>query len=241
MNLTLDLGNTRIKAAIFDGDELVSHQAFSHDDELAIEHFILNSGELEHCMICSVIHRPERLFGFLEQHLKVWVLDHHTPLPLKNLYRTPETLGKDRLACAAGAAFLFPRRDVLVVDTGTCIKYEFVSSSGSYEGGAISPGLEMRFNALHTFTDKLPLLHPETGAPLTGKDTREAILAGIMKGALLEIQGFVSEYETFYPELQLIITGGDASFFDKQLKSSIFADPFLILRGLNFILRHNVV
>jgi type III pantothenate kinase len=188
-----------------------------------------------------VIHQPEHLFQFLQQHLNVRMLDHQTPLPLTNNYRTPETLGKDRLACAAGAAFLFPKKDVLVIDAGTCIKYEFVSHRGIYEGGAISPGLEMRFNALHTFTDKLPLLHPATEAPLIGNDTRDAILSGIMKGTLLEIRGFIKEYEILFPELQLIITGGDASFFDKQLKNSIFADPFLVLRGLNFILRHNVV
>jgi len=160
-----------------------------------------------------------------------------TPVPLKNKYHTPATLGYDRLAGAVGASKLFPGKDALVVDMGTCINYECVTAAGEYLGGAISPGMRMRFRALHEFTGKLPLINdhfqPES---FVGQDTTTSLLSGVMNGILQEVDGVIAQYRLRYNDLQVILTGGDADYFGKYLKNQIFAQPDLVLLGLLEIL-----
>lgn len=162
-----------------------------------------------------------------------------TPLPIINLYRSPETLGSDRIANACGAATLFPAQNVLVVDAGTCLKFDVVTAQGEYPGGSISPGLKMRFEALHRGTGRLPLLRPAESAPLTGYDTVTSMQAGILNGMCAEMEGIIADYRQRYPGIKVLLTGGDAPFFLNHLKTSIFAAPSITLQGLNAILLHN--
>lgn len=166
-------------------------------------------------------------------------LTYQTPLPIKNLYETPQTLGCDRLAAVVGAVTLQPGRDILIIDAGTCITYELVDANSFYYGGNISPGLGMRLKALNHYTGKLPLVQPEGCMPMIGKDTETAIRAGVKKGIEYEIEGYIRNLRYKYPELLVFLTGGDDFSFDTNLKNCIFADKFLVLKGLNRILDYN--
>jgi len=168
------------------------------------------------------------------------VLGPNLPIPIFNRYATPGTLGVDRLAAACGAWALFPNQDCLVVDIGTCINYEFISKTGEYHGGAISPGVVMRFESMHRLTAKLPNATPIESAPLIGSDTIQCLQSGVMNGVLEEIKGTIHRYNIEYPGIRVILCGGDAHFFENHLKPSIFVAPELVLMGLNSILLHNV-
>jgi type III pantothenate kinase len=162
-----------------------------------------------------------------------------------NAYASPETLGNDRLANAVAASALYPSRNVLILDAGTCIKYDFISAEKIYTGGAISPGLSMRFMAMHNYTARLPLLNPAMDeliqkAQLTGSDTYHAMLSGVVNGAVFEAEGFIAAYAENYPDMLVLVTGGDRLFFEKHLKSEIFAHSNLVLPGLHVILDHNL-
>jgi type III pantothenate kinase len=166
-------------------------------------------------------------------------LNHETPLPVVNLYETPETLGYDRMAAVVGANEQFPHRNILVIDAGTCITYEFIDSKGQYHGGNISPGMQMRFKALQQFTGRLPLVDTNGRKLPMGRDTETAIRAGVLKGMEYEISGYIESMKHKYPELLVFLTGGDDFSFDSSVKSIIFADRFLVLKGLNRILNYN--
>jgi type III pantothenate kinase len=167
-------------------------------------------------------------------------LNRNLSLPIQNHYQTPDTLGMDRLAGACGAHALFPTQNCLVIDAGTCVTFDFVDGSGVYYGGGISPGLHMRFKAMHTFTAKLPLISPKAGVPLIGASTEASMQSGVVNGMIAEMEGIIARYAGKYAELRVILCGGDAGFFENQLKASIFASPELVLIGLNSILIHNV-
>jgi type III pantothenate kinase len=162
------------------------------------------------------------------------------PLPVVNLYATPLTLGVDRLAGVCGAQQIFPLQHCLVIDAGTCITYDFLDKEGKYYGGGISPGLKMRFQAVHTFTAKLPLVTPKGHVPLIGNSTESCIQSGVVNGVLAELDGIIDQYGKKFEGLRVILCGGDAMFFENQLKASIFASPELVLIGLNSILNYNV-
>jgi type III pantothenate kinase len=170
---------------------------------------------------------------------RVIYLNGKTPLPFINKYKTPSTLGADRLALVAGALKYFPDKNVLIISMGTCITYDFITSRKEYLGGSISPGMEMRFEALNTFTARLPLVKPKQVKTLLGRSTDESILTGVILGIVHEMEGFISTYRKLYPTLKIILTGGDAPLFAGRLKSSIFAVPELSLTGLNEILLYN--
>jgi type III pantothenate kinase len=169
-----------------------------------------------------------------------FILSHMLPLPIKILYATPQTLGVDRIAGSCGALQLFPGKNTLVIDAGTCITYDFTDSSKQYYGGGISPGLKMRFQAVHTFTARLPLVSPVENPELIGNSTETSIQSGIVNGTVAEIDGIIDRYRQKYPDLQVILCGGDGPFFENKLKASIFASPDLVLIGLNSVLIHNV-
>ncbi|RYF69442.1 MAG: type III pantothenate kinase, partial [Cytophagaceae bacterium] len=166
------------------------------------------------------------------------------PIPIRNAYETPRTLGADRLAAAVGAASLFPAQNCLILDLGTCITADFVSADGTFQGGLISPGLRMRLQAMHTFTARLPMLDNVPGAeawpPLTASNTREAMLSGAMNGMALELAGIIEEYTNRYTDLRVIVCGGDGPLFINRLKPGIFAVPELVLQGLNRIMLTNL-
>jgi type III pantothenate kinase len=165
-------------------------------------------------------------------------LTHETPLPIKNLYATPQTLGCDRLAAVVGAAHLYPNQNLLVIDAGTAITYELLSAKGEYLGGNISPGISLRFKALHHYTGKLPLCERADSYAPVGTDTQSAIAAGVLNGVLYEVQANVEQFSLKIPNLIAILTGGDADFFANRLKKPIFVVCDLVLIGLNRILEH---
>ena len=161
-----------------------------------------------------------------------------TKLPIQNKYETPETLGKDRIANAVAAAFIFPKKPVVVIDAGTCIKFDFVTRQEEYFGGSISPGIDMRFRALHEFTARLPLLERSETVYLIGKNTQEAMVSGVINGALAEVKGVLEQYQMTHKDLEVIITGGDYALLQRTLKTSVLPEPWLTLKGLNEILLH---
>ncbi|MGE5423944.1 MAG: type III pantothenate kinase, partial [Syntrophothermus sp.] len=153
---------------------------------------------------------------------------------------TPDTLGRDRIAAATGGQSLFPGHDVLVINAGTCITYDFVTGNREYAGGSISPGMMMRFRALHTFTGKLPLLSPDETEILTGNSTESSIQSGVMEGITAEMEGITGKYRSLYPELKVVLSGGDLNYFVNRLKINIFAFPNIVIQGLHQILKFNV-
>ena len=235
MNLILDIGNTRIKAALFNSKELIWSSAYSTLLNFSSEiknHF----SKIEASIIGSVADHTEEVIQILSPK-KPLVFKNDTPIPLKNLYKSQATLGSDRLAAAIGAYSLFQHQNVLTIDAGTCIKYNFVNSGNEYLGGGISPGLQMRFKALHQYTDKLPLVHFEPDfIELIGDTTQHSILSGVLTGIIAEVEGIIDRYKKQYPDLIVVVTGGDIDFLKKRLKNHIFAEPNLILIGLNEIL-----
>jgi type III pantothenate kinase len=239
LNLTLDIGNTRTKSGLFEGNELVE-QAIWADRTLAELLAFGNRTGVDRIIVASVAEPDEVLTGMLAKHFKVLELTHRTPLPFKNQYKTPETLGKDRLAGVAGAHFLFPQKNCLVVDCGTCIKYDMLTGDGVYHGGNIAPGARMRIQAMHHFTARLPEVEMRIPDVFTGFSTETALQNGALRGAVLEIQGFVQLFERQHGRLQVILTGGDAAFFQPQLGiENVIVEPDLTLFGLNHILQYN--
>ena len=239
MNLVIDIGNTSAKIAAFDGKTIVE---VIYDSNQTLERLsdFCDKYPFEKAIVATVIEvdNPVRI-RLNSLPIPVLWLDENTLLPVKNLYETPRTLGYDRIAAVVGANEQYPGRDILVIDAGTCITYEFIDAAAQYHGGNISPGLQMRFKALHHFTGKLPLVTAEGRLPAMGKDTDTAIRAGVLKGIAYEIAGYITAMKHKYPELLVFLTGGDTFSFDTNLKSIIFADSFLVLKGLNRILDYN--
>jgi len=239
MNVVIDAGNSSLRFAWFRGRELVNLVSLPLDG--VIEWPVPDElGKVEHVLLSSVVDVPEAWKSSINKSGSLIELTSATALPLINLYRSPQTLGSDRIANACGAAALFPCRDVLVVDAGTCLKFDLVTAQGEYPGGSISPGLKMRFEALHQGTGRLPLLRPAESAPLTGFDTETSMQSGILNGMCAEIEGIIADYRQRYPGIEVLLTGGDGPFFLNHLKTSIFAAPSITLQGLNAILLHNV-
>ena len=239
MNLIIDIGNTVAKLAVFDDDNLL--EVF-YDSNQTLESLPAVCGKypLSRAVVATVIELNETVENRLKSlPVPLLQLDSTTPLPIKNLYETPQTLGYDRIAAVVGAYQNFPGRDILVIDAGTCITYEFIDSLGRYHGGNISPGVQMRFKALHQFTSKLPLISAEGRMTQLGKNTETAIRMGVLQGVEYEMLGYIETMRHKYPELLVFLTGGDEFSFDTNLKSIIFADRFLVLKGLNRILNYN--
>ena len=239
MNLTIDQGNTAVKVGVFDGDALVSSSRFVCLGENQVDQ-LLASYPIEAAIVSTVGDSSKLAIDYLQQRCRRFVrFSSQTPIPLSNLYETPSTLGVDRLASCVGANFLLPNTNLLVVDMGTCITLDIVTASGSFLGGNISPGMAMRFKALHQYTNALPLVSPEEGVSLFGTNTNDAILSGVVQAIVYELEGYCRHLSLKYPNLSLYLTGGDAFFFEKRLKSSIFVNPNLLLIGLNRILQFN--
>jgi type III pantothenate kinase len=241
MNLVLDLGNSYGKIAVCEGPKVIESAVYETITGREISYFHTRYSGLKGVIISSVINDSREMIDYLGSLFPVCIeLDLHTPIPLVNRYRTPETLGFDRIAAAVGAYTICPGKTVLVIDAGTAVTYDIVTSKGEYLGGNISPGLEIRFKSLNKYTNRLPLLErPDEIPPLVGTSTKEAIHAGTVNGILFEMEGFIHSIGQDHPGLQVVLTGGDAKYFEGKLKSSIFVDLNLNLIGLNRILEHN--
>ena len=239
-NLTLDVGNTRTKIALWDNDKVTFQDTIPYLTIPYLKKHAYNRKKVN--CILSVT-------GSLTSDIESWLTDryhnfttlsHHTPVPIANKYRTPHTLGKDRLAAVVGAHAEFSDADCLVIDAGTCITYDLVSAAGEYLGGNISPGIRMRLKAMHQLTERLPDVAPGEPQKWLGNDTVSALRNGAQRGALLEVRGFVNKFRRRYRAVNVVFTGGDADFFVGHFKSRIFARPNLVASGLNQILKYNV-
>ena len=240
MNLAIDIGNTVAKLALFDNGELVEVLSSSNHslDCLAM---LCQKYPVDKAVMASVIKVSRTIRRQLAKiEVSVLELTYRTPVPINNRYRTPETLGMDRLAAVVGANNLMPGKDILVIDAGTAVTYEFIDADANYWGGNISPGIYTRFKALNACCDKLPLIDKEGEDIDMGYDTETAIRAGVIKGMQYEMMGYIELMRKKYPNLLVFLTGGDRFSFDDSLKSIIFADRFLVLKGLNTILEYNV-
>jgi len=235
MNLAIDAGNTFIKAGFFKDGKLVKKLVFNTSDKLDL---LENDYKPEHVIFSSVSKNLSEVFTATFKN--ILLLDYKTPVPVNNLYESPETLGMDRLAGVTGAKVLFPNYACLVIAAGTAITYDFIDADNNYQGGSISPGIAMRFKALNTFTQKLPLVEKAEEFELTGATTTDAIRSGVLNGALAETEGIINRYKTLHKDLKTIICGGDAAFFESKIKEPIFVVPDLGLTGLNRILEYNV-
>jgi type III pantothenate kinase len=236
--LIIDVGNTFVKVAVFQYNELIDLKTVPSIDTTLLDK-LKKDHDIRAAIISAVTDVRETVTEYLRTNFQLIELDHHTPVPITNLYRTPETLGKDRLAVVVAAAARFPGEDCLVVDAGTCITFDFIDKQKNYHGGSISPGMLLRFKSLNTFTGRLPLVTHRNFEVLTGKTTEESILAGVLNGIAAEVDGMIGMYRDQFPGLKVIITGGDMNFLAKKLKSNIFAVPNLLLFGLNEILEFN--
>ncbi len=239
MNLILDIGNTRIKVCIFDKTELVYHSTIS---DLNQDFFRTLQNEFHFEKIIFSDTRgidKESVKKYFTAEIAILELTHQLAIPIKLKYKTPETLGKDRIAAAVAAADIFRDYPCLIIDIGTALTIDFIDNDGNFEGGIISPGLELRFRALHEFTGKLPKVEPAENTELIGDSTNTAIQFGVQNGLLYEINEYISRFMKHYPLIKIIITGGDAFLFDKKINYPIFADSFLIPKGLNRILIYN--
>ena len=241
MILTIDVGNTRIKAAVFEDYKALESFVFSNNEILKKIEFILEKyNQITHLVIASVGKIEKVMFVNFEKKVKVWFVSHEDIFPFANNYATPKTLGMDRMVLAAGATLQFQGKNRLIIDAGTCVTYDFVDENDVYYGGAISPGLRLRYESLHNFTEKLPLLAVENPKNFIGNSTSESIHSGVVNGLVYEINGFVDEYSTRYSNFIIILTGGDTDFLAKRLKNTIFANSNFLLESLNQIFQYKI-
>lgn len=239
MNLTIDIGNTRTKVGLFNQNELVIKFPIDQLGEKELQLLKDEYPSIEKAILSSTVDYSEKIDILLEKMIPNYVkYTHKTPVPIKNNYESPETLGLDRLATVIGANTLFPGEDMLVIDAGTAITFELISQN-CYEGGCISPGLSMRFKALNQFTDRLPLVKPTGLCQIPAKNTESAIRTGVVMGMKGEIESYQDQLVHKYPNIKTLLSGGDAIFFAGMLKSSIFVNMNLTLIGLNRILEYN--
>ncbi|MEZ4859575.1 MAG: type III pantothenate kinase [Flavobacteriaceae bacterium] len=240
MNLIIDVGNSFIKLAIFEKDEMVKKKTISLKDfESQLKEMEKEFPKLSYAIVSSVGEFSEKISPLLNTKLKVHILTHKSKLPFKNFYQTPTTLGVDRIALVSAAAFKYPKKNVLMIDAGTCITYDFLNYKKEYLGGGISPGITMRYKAMHTFTSKLPLLEPTKPNTFIGDSTKISMDVGVVQGVANEIEGFISLYQHNFSDLTTILTGGDAQFLRDSIKNDIFANSNFLLEGLNHILELN--
>ncbi len=240
MNIVVDIGNTLCKIGYFENQNLTKRKEIpSRQPEAISDALLKNASKKNSIIISSVSVIPQNIENILKQYKISIHLDCQTPVPIKNLYKTPKTLGPDRIALSCGATKIFPLQNTLIISCGTCLTYDFIDYEHKYRGGAISPGLKMRLRALHTFTKKLPLIEIESQPELIGQCTMSSISSGVFYGILHEVEGAIKKYKQQFSELAIILTGGDYLYFDKIINYNIFAQPNLLLEGLNEILNYN--
>lgn len=239
MILVIDIGNTRTKIAMFENNTI--SETFFLEGEKKLDFFLKNfssSNEKLQIALSSVGKLEEETLDWLKQNTDLIVITHKSSFPFKNLYATPTTLGIDRMVLSAGAVLKYPKQNRLVIDAGTCITYDFINDCDEYLGGAISPGLMLRYKSLNDYTEKLPLLKLENINYLIGNQTANSIHSGIVNGVTSEIDGIINEYQKKYPQLTIILTGGDTLFLAKRLKNVIFANSNFLLESMNTLYQY---
>ena len=240
MNLIIDVGNTRIKTAVFEDGKMIHNESLTYESFISEAINIIKKFNCTNAIISSVGAINKSQIIKLQAEINLIELNYTTKVPFLNKYSTPKTLGVDRIALVSAAISKYPKRNVLIIDAGTCITYDFVNKDGNYYGGAISPGLQMRYKALHGFTENLPLLELSEICELVGTSTETSMHSGVINGVINEIDGIVKQYRKKNTDLTVVLTGGDVNFLANRLKNGIFANPDFLLVGLNKILTHNL-
>lgn len=240
MLLAIDVGNTRIKTAVFEQNTLLEVFIFQKEKFSKELNFILNNfPKIDKITVASVGNIEKTDFLVFENRAKISFISKESAFPFSNLYATPNTLGIDRMVLAAGAVLKFPNQSRLVIDAGTCVTYDYIDENDNYLGGAISPGIRLRYESLHQFTAKLPLLTKTSPENIIGNSTNQSIHSGVINGLVNEIDGFIDYYKTLNANFIIILTGGDADFLAIRLKNTIFANPNFLLESLNQTFQYN--
>lgn len=240
MNLIVDAGNTSVKLAIFNNNSMVHFVNSTQESFLKnIQHLFSDFPKIDHAIVSSVSLLGKKDIDALSVFCKVHELTYYSKVPFKNSYASPNTLGVDRLALAAAAFYHNGNSNTLVIDAGSCITYDMVNDYGEYVGGAISPGIAMRFKAMHNQTANLPLLEKDNILDFIGNSTESCMQSGVVNGICQEIDGVIDQYLGRFKDLTVILTGGDSDFLSKRLKNSIFAHSSFLLEGLNYLLEYN--
>jgi type III pantothenate kinase len=240
MLLVIDVGNTQIKAAVFEQNTLFKKNIFPYSDwQNEVKNILKNFKKIQKIIVSSVGKlENEHFLEFLNDY-EVHFITKEFNFPFNNLYETPNSLGIDRMILASGAVLQFPKKNRLIIDAGTCVTYDFVDEDDNYLGGAISPGIRLRYESLHNYTSKLPLLEKLSPEDLIGNSTNNSIHSGVVNGISFEIEGFINAYSQKYENFIIILTGGDAEFLAKRLKNTIFANPNFLLESLNQTFQYN--
>ncbi len=236
--LCFDFGNTRLKCAVFEDRNFKEELVLENTDNATIQQLI-DQYKPDKSILSSVINHPVEMEALLAKQTRFHKLGHTSKLPLTTPVGKPETIGADRLALVAAAVDLFPHQHNLAIGLGTCITYNYVNNAHEFLGGSISPGMNMRFRAMHEQTALLPLIKAESNFPLVGFDTKTNLLSGVILGMAKEIDGIIDAYSLKYSNFNVLLTGGDMGFFVPHLKNKIFADPNLIYKGLYAISEYN--
>ena len=236
MILTIDVGNSRIKVAVFEHNKQLDLIIFEPNEALKkIKNIFQKYSNIHKIVLSSVGKLDKEVVNFIEKSYPTEIISHKTKFPFTNLYTTPNTLGIDRMVLAAGATLLYPNQNRLIIDAGTCITYDYVNLRNEYLGGAISPGINIRYKSLNHYTSKLPLLELNDTFEIIGNSTKNAIHSGVINGMIFEIEGFISQYLLKNQDLTIILTGGDADFLAKRLKNTIFANSNFLLESLHIL------
>lgn len=237
MNLVVDIGNTRTKAALYIGNTLIEFRTYENPKDLFKSDLMTKCSKI----IVSSVAETDDLFIELSKLKETILFTAQTQIPIVNDYESLSTLGSDRVLASIGAYYLYPKSNVLVIDAGTCIKYNFTNSENHYLGGGISPGITMKLKSLHDYTAKLPLIEFDNNFnSLIGDSTQHSILSGVLNGTIAEIDGIINTYKLHYPDLICLLTGGDSEYLANRLKNSIFTHQNLVLKGLNDTLNYNI-
>ena len=239
MNLAIDIGNSSAKLALIDGGRVVESL---RTERLSAQYVaeLLDRAPISRAVLATVAGVDSAVESLLTERTDYYLrVEHTTPMPIRNLYATPHTLGIDRLAAAVGAMEIYPKCNILVADLGTAVTIDFVSAAGEFVGGNITLGAAGRFRALNDYTAGLPLVSLDDEVEAIGCDTVSAIRSGVVSGMTYELEGYIARAEAKFDDLRIIFTGGDANYFAKRLKNTIFATSDLVILGLNKILEYN--
>ncbi len=240
MLLAVDIGNTKVKAAVFENNILLIKEVFEINQfKITIEIILKKYPLIKKMVVASVGKIETDDFLFFKNKIKVCFINNNDKFPFQNLYSTPSTLGIDRLVLSSGAVLKYPNQNRLIIDAGTCVTYDFVDENNNYFGGAISPGIRLRYQALHNYTAKLPLLTKEIPLSIIGNSTNQSIHSGVINGLIFEMDGFINEYHNNYKNFIIILTGGDTDFLAKRLKNTIFANQNFLLESLVQLFQYN--
>ncbi|RXR20571.1 type III pantothenate kinase [Flavobacterium amnicola] len=241
MILTIDIGNTQIKSAVFENNTIIHITSFKHELFFnEIENILNQFKKVAVLVVASVGKIDKSAFETFSDKVKIHFIDRQNPFPFTNNYQSPATLGIDRMVLAAGAALQYPNQNKLIIDAGTCVTYDYVDENNIYHGGAISPGIRLRYEAMHNYTAKLPLLKKDELVNLIGSSTEQSMHSGVVNGLAFEIEGYINALTFQKENFIIILTGGDAIFLAKRLKNTIFANSNFLLESLNHLYQYQI-